>query len=356
MSAGWSRSVGGANPYLALFSRTGASRQQVDQLALDLELFELPCARGCTYVVPRDHFEIALRAGSSFGEGDYLVATRHLGVTDSEIHHLCERVLVLLESGPKEPSELKSELGDTVRSLGPEGKKRGQTTTLPLALGRLQRSGQIRRQPVNGRLDTQKYRYELWLNSPITDSVTSDQEVAEQVAGLFFGWIGIASLAQFVKLSGFGAKLAKDTVRSLSLSSVPGTDLLGSAADLDSLSSFQPSPDPFYRLVGSIDNMFHLRRDIGSLLDSESQDASFAGVQDLNHHAILDRGRLVGFWDYDVESSHVRWRAFEAPSAGMRAAVSEVEEFVRDQLGDARTFSLDSPESRKKRLASLPLP
>jgi hypothetical protein len=30
-----------------------------------------------------------------------------------------------------------------------------------------------------------------------------------------------------------------------------------------------------------------------------------------------------------------------------------MEDFVRDQLGDARQFSLDSPESRKDRLAAL---
>jgi hypothetical protein len=34
-------------------------------------------------------------------------------------------------------------------------------------------------------------------------------------------------------------------------------------------------------------------------------------------------------------------------------AIATTEAFVRDQLGDARQFSLDSPESRKERLAAL---
>jgi len=33
--------------------------------------------------------------------------------------------------------------------------------------------------------------------------------------------------------------------------------------------------------------------------------------------------------------------------------VQRTERFVRDQLGDARSFSLDSPESRAPRIAAL---
>jgi hypothetical protein len=37
----------------------------------------------------------------------------------------------------------------------------------------------------------------------------------------------------------------------------------------------------------------------------------------------------------------------------LRAAVARVEEFARDQLGDVRSFSLDSPASRGPRVAAL---
>src|SRR5690242_19585021 len=60
---GWSRSVGGANPYLALFARSGRSRAQIDAAVAALEICELPSARGCTYVVPASDFALALRAG-----------------------------------------------------------------------------------------------------------------------------------------------------------------------------------------------------------------------------------------------------------------------------------------------------
>ena len=46
--SGWARSVGSANPYLAIYSRTGLSRQDIDESAGRLDIHELPSARGCT--------------------------------------------------------------------------------------------------------------------------------------------------------------------------------------------------------------------------------------------------------------------------------------------------------------------
>ena len=81
------------------------------------------------------------------------MATKFLGVTVKEIDRLCDRVLQLVAKTPLDPAGIKQAAGDAVRSLGPEGKKRGTTSTLPLALGRLQTHGLIRRVPTDGRLD-----------------------------------------------------------------------------------------------------------------------------------------------------------------------------------------------------------
>ena len=51
---GWSRSVGGAAPYLTLFSRGRISRSEADAAAANLTIHELPAARGCTYVLRDD--------------------------------------------------------------------------------------------------------------------------------------------------------------------------------------------------------------------------------------------------------------------------------------------------------------
>lgn len=65
-------------------------------------------------------------------------------------------------AGAVDPQQLKAELGGAVRSLGEEGKKKGVSTMLPTALGLLQADGRIRRVPLNGRLDQQRYAYTAW--------------------------------------------------------------------------------------------------------------------------------------------------------------------------------------------------
>ena len=55
---GWARSVGGVGPYFTLFSRGRISREAADRAVANLEIHELPTARGCTYVVPAERFRI----------------------------------------------------------------------------------------------------------------------------------------------------------------------------------------------------------------------------------------------------------------------------------------------------------
>src|SRR5687767_13409374 len=81
--SGWARSVGGAGPYLTLFSRAGTSREAADQAAARLEIHELPSARGCTYVVPAVDFALALKVGENFAKAPMKTAYK-LGVTDTE--------------------------------------------------------------------------------------------------------------------------------------------------------------------------------------------------------------------------------------------------------------------------------
>src|ERR1041385_623824 len=98
--AGWQRSVGGVSPYLAIRARSGESRAEVDSLAADLQLFELPSARGCTYVLPADHFTLGLAIGRPFGSATEVATARKLGVEDSEIEILKGAVIDALAGGP----------------------------------------------------------------------------------------------------------------------------------------------------------------------------------------------------------------------------------------------------------------
>jgi hypothetical protein len=80
--------------------------------------------------------------------------------------------------------------------------------------------------------------------------------------------------------------------------------------------------------------------------------AALGGLTDLPSHGIFDRGRLVGLWEYDPDTGSIAWTSWIKDKA-VAAAVTRTEAYVRDQLGDARSFSLDSPKSRAPRIAAL---
>jgi hypothetical protein len=373
--AGWARSVGGVGPYLTLFARAGTSRAAADAAVKGGAIHELPAARGCTYVVPASDFALALRAGQEFGDGEMRVAAK-LGVTEKEVEALVKAVVKALgavesagaaaASGAApalDPDAIRAATGRASRSLGEEGKKKGLTTTLPLALGRLQRRGTIRRVPVNGRLDQQRYAYVLWKPNPLAKEKRTTGEALTDLARRYFRWVGPATLGEYGWFAGLGVKATKEATEPLGLvPAEPGGDRLLLPEDVAAFRAFKTPAKPQYALVSSLDSMAAARRDLKSLLDARDLGRKViadkiavpvGGLSDLPSHAILDRGRLVGLWEFDPEAGAIVWASFGAKDKALDAAVRDTEAFVRDQLGDARSFSLDSPKSRASRLKSL---
>ena len=360
---GWSRSVAGAGPYLTLFARAGISRETADTAVLRLQIHELPAVRGCTYVVPASEYRLALTLGDAFGSGDMAVA-RKLGVTDKEIDSLCKAVLLALTGNVLTPDAVRDATGNASRSLGDEGKKKGLTTTLPLALGRLQTTGDIRRVPVNGRLDQQRYAYTRWTPNPRGGRALSDIDANAAIAGRYFRWIGPATMKEFQWFSGLGVSVAKHAVATLQLQPVAaGSDLLLPEAEMVAFQSFKVPAKPQYALVSSLDTITAARRTVVDLLDdgdlerdvvSDSSVKKIGRLADLPSHAILDRGQLIGLWEFDTEANEIVFKLFSGKAeAALLAKIAQTETFVRDQLGDARSFSLDSPKSRVPRINSL---
>jgi hypothetical protein len=358
---GWARSVGGVSPYLTLFARAGIPREAADAAVAAAEIHELPAARGCTYVLPSRDFALGLRLSQGSDEAEIKIAKK-LGVTDSEVQALCKSVLKALAKGPLDPDELRTATGDASRSLGEEGKKKGITTTLPLALGRLQTLGDIRRIPMNGRLDQQRYKYTLWKPNPLAAYKTSQEEAYMELAKRFFRWIAPATAAEFQGFAGLSVQAAKAAMEPLGL--VPfdeGDPRLILPEDLELYRRFQPPKKPRYVLIGSLDPITQHRRELGSLLAPADRkhplfirDAKAGSpLTDLPSHAILDRGRIVGLWEYDPDTASIAWCAFGPKDKAITEAVKKTEAFVRDQLGDARSFSLDSPKSRQPRIAGI---
>jgi len=359
---GWARSVGGCGPYLTLFARGGVGREAVDAAVAKLEIHELPSARGCTYVLPACDFALGLTLAQGCGGGEMKVAEK-LGVTAREIEKLCESVVAALEKGPLDPDGLREATGKAVRNLGEEGKKKGLTTTLPVALGRLQTEGEIRRIPVNGRLDQQRYKYTLWRPNPLRGCKLSAEQAYQELAARFFAWTGPATVAEFQAFAGIGVKAAKAAIEPLRLEPLDASEeRLLLPADRAEFEAFRPRKDPHYVLVSNLDSMFLLRRDLKSLLDHKDLNRQVAGDKgqcglgeliDLPSPAILDRGRIVGLWEYNPGTESIAWTAFVKKDRALQDAVARTEEYVREQLGDARSFSLDSPKSRAPRIAAM---
>src|SRR5437773_6422835 len=104
--SGWSRSVGGAGPYLTLYARAGITRESADRAVAQLEIHELPAARGCTYVLPAGDFGLALRVGQGFADAEMKTALK-LGVTEKEIERLCAKVLDALTTEALDPEAIR---------------------------------------------------------------------------------------------------------------------------------------------------------------------------------------------------------------------------------------------------------
>jgi hypothetical protein len=109
-----------------------------------------------------------------------------------------------------------------------------------------------------------------------------------------------------------------------------------------------------------------MRREIAPHLDAEdakrrvpgSEKQESAGrLMDLPYHAVVDRGRIVGLWDWDGVKGALVWRLFGKPARELqRKAEDEADAlgaYVKKDLGDVRTVSLDSPEGRVERIEVL---
>ncbi len=361
--SGWARSVGGVGPYVSLFARARTSRADADAAIAKLEIHELPAARGCTYVLPAKDFALGLAVGRAFNDRDMKTAAK-LGVTVKEIDKLSDAVLAALGKEPLDPEAIREATGKAARSLGEEGKKKGMITTLPLALGRLQSSGDVRRVPVGGRLDQQRYKYVRWTPNPLAKTKLSETDAYTELARHFFRWVGPATMKEFQWFSGLGVKAAKDAVAPLGLEPIAdGRDRLLLPGDVALFRGFSPPAEPQYALVSSLDAISATRRDVASLVDDTDRttvekhtfgERPGSSVIDLAAHAIFDRGRLIGYWEYDHDAGEIVAATFSGrQDKALKQVIDETQTYVRDQLGDARAFSLDSPKSRKPKIEAL---
>lgn len=360
---GWARSVGGHNIYLTLFARNGSNKAQAEADAKAMEIYEFASARGCTYFLPRDHFQVGIKAGQGFNDASAIrTAKNKLGFTDENLADLKAGILGALKGGALDTNGLKKALGDLVMNFGEVGKKVGQTTSLSLGLLSLQAEGRIRRVPIDWRLEAQTYAYQLFEDGPDVGDSYSKDEAYRDLAELYWSWVGVASLAHFQWFSGLGVGVSKEATKDLGLVPFEDTDLLIREHDLDDYRNFEAPTKPIYRLISTLDGLFLHRREIHGFLDAadlerqvplEKGAGSLLKAQDLYNQAIIDRGRIVGLWEYEVSSTSLVYALFVPMNGELEAEIKRTEAFIREELGDFRSFSLDSPKSRQSSIDGL---
>ncbi len=356
--AGWSRNVGGSSTYLGLSARSGLDPGAVNGAIGRMEICELPAARGCTYVVPAEDFGLALAMSRIQNPPEKLTSPeRRVGMTEGEMERLMSAVLDGMGGETLDPAQIRDRCGDAVRSFGEEGRKVGMTTSLPSALGRLQTLGEIVRVPAAGRLDSERYMYRRWTDGP---GLVPAEDAPRLLVEKYARWAGPFSMEEFRWFSGFGARAAAGAVASAGLAEYePGW--FGHADEADGFWG-HGAGGVQVRFIGCLDNLFLLTRslrthvaeeDRGVPAYSENASENAGGLSDLASNAVVLGGRLVGFWDFDPEADELLFNHWAGEAEAVGAECARVGQMVREHLGDVRTFSLDSPKSRKDRLAFL---
>ena len=134
------------------------------------------------------------------------------------------------------------------------------------------------------------------------------------------------------------------------------------AEDQSAFVHFKVPANAAYAVLSCMDSMFLLRRELSALMTTdvakrkvfgEKGSCELGSLSDLNHNAILDRGSIVGLWEYDSDQNAIAWRTFLPADKSLPEIIARTEGYIREQLGDARSFSLDSPKSRAPRVAAI---
>ena len=358
--AGWLPTSGSTGVYLSIRARMrGASREAIDRAAIDgVSLLDVPGPHGRPSVlVPRDEMALALRLHSATFEKHLAPHFASGRISQAALRVVGAQVCRLLDEGPLTASDIRQFV--THPDAG---------ELLVGALSDLAVRGIVRRFPVDGRLDSSKYLYELRHpeDRPDLDAEGDAAAVVAKAAAFFLRHHGPATLEELTwwgELTKGAARKALGTLGAEPLT-VPGWAKEAWLLPDDVLAwrSFKGESGDRVVLLPYRDPFVHMRRGPAVLarragapvLDGTLKRARIADVGCLNHHAILVGGDVVGVWEYDSKVETVLTRLWGA-DAGLRRrvarAAAEMACFIRQQLGDVKLSAVDPPAKRAKRLA-----
>jgi hypothetical protein len=374
-ATGWVRTLGGADVYLAVRARVpGMRRQQLDEAVAQSRLQVIPAVRGCIYLVPRPEVPLVLRIAEEQyrkrAERDYEKA----GIAVSELADVGEAVLKALRKGPLSTDTLRKALPEgTVRSLGEKGKKVGLSTTLPPALRHLEFEGKVERTLEGGRVDTERYLWRLPAKNPFTGAKVPAEPVERhaRIAETFFRQAGPVTVEHFTTWSALSQRDARAAMQKLPLVPVAVEGISGEAYVLEEEIAVLRGPAPATTSVSLLpgeDGYLAFHGGPGLLTDPKhharevpqwgnTKPGTIGEARHMAMRSVLDGDALVGLWEYDPDSESVVLSTFDPLPPKRRKAVQALAEdvaaFLRDDVGHACSFSLDTMDAVRERAARL---
>jgi hypothetical protein len=373
-SCGWPRTLGGASAYLAVLSRAGhVDGARVDAAVEAGELWVVPAARGCIYLVPADDAALALRWGWLTAKRRHDRDVEKAGTSWQEIERVAEAALAVLHQSELSTQGMRRALpAGTVRSLGAPGKKVGMSSTLPLALRLLESRGSIRRVLATGRLDKESYAWRVLKSNAIEDSDLPGDLGALAVPFMrrFLEHTGPATRRELADWAGSSQRVAQAALDALGTVTL---DVVGADAKdpfvalpqhVDSIGASEPQGwsllpmlDPYTDYRNNMAWLTKPRHHNVHLRVNRSKTRPIAEMKTLWQRVVLHRGCVAGLWEFNPETERVEVGLFErtpdSETGDLETLIDRVGSFLREGLGHGRSFSLDTPQNMLRQVESV---
>lgn len=369
----WPRTLGGVDVYLAVRARVpGLKRPQLDEAVAQSRLQVIPAVRGCIYLVPRAEVPLVLRIAEEQYRKRADREHEKVGIAPSELADVGEAVLKALRKGPLSTDALRKALPEgTVRSLGEKGKKVGLSSTLPPAVRHLEFEGKVERTLEGGRLDSERYLWRLPAKNPYTGAKVPSEPVERHVrlAATFFRQAGPATVENFTTWTALSQRDARAAMARLPLVPVAVEGFSEEAWVLeDELARLrEPAPPPTsLAMLPAEDGFVAFRGGPAALTEPKhhgreipvwgnTKGGTLGDARHMFMRGLFDGDRLVGLWEFDPDAGAVVFGTFDTLAPKRRKAVQALAEdvgtFLREELGHARSFVIDTDEAIRARAA-----
>ena len=365
---GWVRALGGADVYFALWARQpSADRQTCDAAVKGGALRIVPAVRGCMYLVPEEDVPWTMGLAAQLARPRVLRDLEKVDLPWSAIEDVMQEVEKALAQGPLDTHKLRQALPpDSVRGLGEKGKKIGLSSPLPVALRELEFRCRIRRTPTGMHLDTERY---LWQLDDQTEAAPDDRAaLVHAVVERVFRFFAPASIKEVAAWTGLPQRDVKGAMADLPL--VP-IDIEGRGQSWVWETSLEELKEPAatsgkVTFLGFEENLLTFYGGPGVFADPVHHDhmmaswgrgkpATLGTTKHPTQRCLMVGDELAGFWEHDAAQDRIVVGGLDGLPQGSRSAIDEgvafLEGQIRDVLGHARCFSIDTDEAIARRAA-----